>query len=296
MVKRTDQNQEPPQPAPPPSDDDEAFEGLSLEELGQAYADAIAKADAEARAEAEAWTTKNHRPSAEPASSPASSPAPTITSPTPREPSPTERLGTPDPGEPSGGTADDDEPADDDNAVDEDEGSPPSPLAIIEAALFIGNPENRALTDTELAGLMRGVTTEDVQRYVDELNASYVANSQAIRIHRDEDGFRMGVAPDMEVIRRAFYGKIRESRLSQAAIEVLSLVAYQPGITAEKVQDQRGKESGSLLSQLVRRRLLEQRRVPEPGGKKAIAVYFPTERFLQLFQLRSLDDLPHVEA
>ena len=41
MVKRTDQNQEPPQPAPPPSDDDEAFEGLSLEELGQAYAAAM---------------------------------------------------------------------------------------------------------------------------------------------------------------------------------------------------------------------------------------------------------------
>ncbi len=293
MVKRTDQNQEPPQPAPPTSDDDEAFEGLSLEELGQAYADAIAKADAEARAEAEAWTAKTERPSAESASSP----GPSTTSPTPLEPSPTERLEIPDPGESRGSAADDDEPADDHNAVDEeDEGSPPSPLAIIEAALFIGNPENRALTDMELAGLMRGVTTEDVQRYVDELNASYVANSQAIRIHRDEDGFRMGVAPDMEVIRRAFYGKIRESRLSQAAIEVLSLVAYQPGITAEKVQDQRGKESGSLLSQLVRRRLLEQRRVPEPGGKKAIAVYFPTERFLQLFQLRSLDDLPHVEA
>lgn len=292
MVKRTDQNQVPPQPALPPSDDDEAFEGLSLEELGQAYAAAIAKADAEERAEAEAWTTKNGLPSAEPASSP----APTATSPAPLEPSPTQRLGTPDAAEPSGDATDDDDPADDENAVDDDEGSPPSPLAIIEAALFIGNPENRGLTDTELAGLMRGVTTEDVQRYVDELNASYVANSQAIRIHRDEDGFRMGVAPDMEVIRRAFYGKIRESRLSQSAIEVLSLVAYQPGITAEKVQDQRGKESGSLLSQLVRRRLLEQRRVTEPGGKKAVAVYFPTERFLQLFQLRSLDDLPHVEA
>lgn len=292
MVKRTDRNQETPQPTPPPSDDDEAFEGLSLEELGQAYAAAIAKADAEALAEAEAWTTKGERPSAEPASSP----APTTTSSTSRELSPTERLGNHDLGEPSGTAEDEDEPVEDDNAVDDDEGSPPSPLEIIEAALFIGNPENRALTDTDLAGLMRGVTTEDVQRYIDELNASYVANSQAIRIHRDEDGFRMGVAPDMEVIRRAFYGKIRESRLSQAAIEVLSLVAYQPGITAEKVQDQRGKESGTLLSQLVRRRLLEQRRVTEPGGKKSVAIYFPTERFLQLFQLRSLDDLPHVEA
>lgn len=120
MVKRTDRNQETPQPAPPPSDDDEAFEGLSLEELGQAYAEAIAKADAEALAEAEAWTTKGERPSAEPASSP----APTTTSSTSRELSPTERLGTHDLGEPSGTAADEDEPAEDDNAVDDDEGSP----------------------------------------------------------------------------------------------------------------------------------------------------------------------------
>jgi segregation and condensation protein B len=181
-------------------------------------------------------------------------------------------------------------------SVDDDlEDAIPTPGAIIEAALFIGNPENRGITESELAALMRDVTAEDVSDYVDRLNESYIANGQAFRIHRDEDGLRLGVAPDMEVVRRAFYGKIRETRLSQPAIEVLSLVAYQPGITAEKVQDQRGKESASLLSQLVRRRLLEQRRVPVEGTKKMIANYHPTERFLQLFGLESLDDLPQVE-
>jgi len=181
-------------------------------------------------------------------------------------------------------------------ADDEDDDSIPTPTAIIEAALFIGNPENRGITEAELAALMRDVTVDDVSEYVDRLNESYIANDQAFRIHRDEDGLRLGVAPDMEVVRRAFYGKIRETRLSQHAIEVLSLVAYQPGITAEKVQDQRGKESASLLSQLVRRRLLEQRRVAVEGTKKTTATYHPTERFLQLFGLQSLDDLPQVEA
>lgn len=248
--------------------DDEDSEGISLEELGAAYAEAIAQAEVS-------------DPRLKRAPAPGSD----------QDQSAIPDWGS-DPRPPTGG--DPNERAEAGLAEAEDD-LLPSPAAIVEAALFIGNPENRGLSEAELAALMRDVTPDDISRYVDQLNAGYQANGQALRIHRDEDGLRMGVAPDMEIVRRAFYGKIRESRLSQAAIEVLSLVAYQPGITAEKVQDQRGKESVSLLSQLVRRRLLEQRRVQKPGEKRATPVYFPTERFLQLFQIRSLEDLPHVE-
>lgn len=242
----------------PNADDD--WGGISLEELGQAYAEAMAQSGGMVD---------------------------------PRSDDQAEPTDPADPNQPSAvaDTGDDSDQEDDlwDDAT-------PTPLAIIEAALFIGTPDNRGITETELAALMRDVTPDDVNGYVDRLNETYQANDQALRIHRDEDGFRMGVAPDMEVVRRSFYGKIRETRLSQHAIEVLSLVAYQPGITAEKVQDQRGKESASLLSQLVRRRLLEQRRITVEGEKKPVVTYHPTERFLQIFGLQSLDDLPQVEG
>lgn len=244
-----------------PLDDDQDWDGISLEELGQAYAEAFAaQSDEPVMAEQDGplSTTTDDEPQAEQAFAAASEPEP-------------------------------DDQEDETDAV-------PTPLAIIEAALFIGHPEGKAMTEAELAALMRGVTAEDVNQYVDRLNQGYQQHGQALRIHRDEDGLRMGVAPDMEVVRRAFYGKIRETRLSQPAIEVLSLVAYQPGITADKIQDQRGKESGSLLSQLVRRRLLEQRRSVPEGGTRPVVTYYPTERFLQLFGLHSLDDLPQVES
>lgn len=179
---------------------------------------------------------------------------------------------------------------------DSDSEPPPTPLAIVEAALFIGTPENRALSEQELAGLMRDVTVADIQQYVARLNESYIANGQALRIYSDADGLRMSISPDMERVRRSFYGKIRETRLSQHAIEVLSLVAYQPGITADRVQQQRGKESLSLLNQLVRRRLLEQQRTVVQGSKKPLVTYRASERFLQLFGLDSLDDLPQVDG
>lgn len=251
-------------------EDDDHEDGISLEELGQAYAQAMARADDQRhRVDPPRESTATSQPSTEGVS---------------RFEELTQAMGN-------------DKARDEADAESGTDAEPlPSPLAIIEAALFIGNPDNRGITEAELAGLMRDVSVADVSDYVDQLNRSYQANGQALRIHRDEDGLRMGLAPDMETVRRAFYGKIRESRLSQAAIEVLSLVAYQPGITADKVQDQRGKESVSLLGQLVRRRLLEQRRAPVADSKRTVATYFPTERFLQIFQLESLEDLPRVES
>ncbi|MFG0262610.1 MAG: SMC-Scp complex subunit ScpB [Novipirellula sp. JB048] len=170
-----------------------------------------------------------------------------------------------------------------------------TPEAIIEGALFIGHPENELMSEQRLASLMREVTPEEVVELIDQLNQSYRDAGQALRILRDDQGYRMTISPEVEQVRRSFLGKVREVRLPQAAIEVLALVAYQPGISAQKVQDQRGRECGPLLNQLVRRQLLSvERKVPEEGGR-ALPHYYPTERFLALFELESLADLPQVE-
>ena len=182
----------------------------------------------------------------------------------------------------------------DDVAVESDE-DVVTPESIVEAALFVGHPDNQCLSEQRLASLMRGVQAEEVIAIIDRLNESYKDADQAIRIVRDEQGFRMTIAPAVEIVRRSFLGKVREARLSQSAIEVLSLVAYQPGITSQIVLDQRGHDSGALLSQLVRRQLLEMRREKPEDGGRAIPHYYPTERFLSLFGLESLDDLPQVE-
>jgi segregation and condensation protein B len=170
-----------------------------------------------------------------------------------------------------------------------------TPIGIIEAALFVGHPDNQSMSEIRLASLMRDVSPEEVVEMIDQLNQSYRQQHQALRIIRDEQGYRMTISPEVESIRRSFLGKVREARLNQSAVEVLALVAYQPGITAQKVQDQRGRESASLLNQLVRRQLLEIRRTPTEGSSKLVPHYYPTERFLYLFGLQSLDDLPQVE-
>ncbi len=109
-----------------------------------------------------------------------------------------------------------------------------TPEAIIEAALFVGHPQNKSLTEQRLASLMRGVSPEEVIQLIDQLNQSYREADQAFRIVHDDHGYRMTIAAEVENIRRSFLGKVREARLSQSAIEVLALVAYQPGVTAQK--------------------------------------------------------------
>jgi segregation and condensation protein B len=170
-----------------------------------------------------------------------------------------------------------------------------TPEAIIEAALFVGHPDNKAFSEQRLASLMRDVSPDEVVALIEQLNQSYREANQALRIIRDDLGYRMTIAPEVESLRRSFLGKVREARLTQMAIEVLALVAYQPGVTGQKVQDQRGRESASLLNQLVRRQLLRMERVKPQDGGRAVPVYYTTERFLYLFGLESLEDLPQVE-
>ena len=93
-------------------------------------------------------------------------------------------------------------------------------------------------------------------------------------------------------VRNRFYGKVREARLSQAAVDVLAIVAYQQPLSSEQVSRLRGRPCSHVLSQLVRRGLL---RIERRGEKLRTPYYFTTDRFLELFGLESLEDLPQSE-
>jgi len=254
---------------PQPDGSGEDVEGFSLEQLSAAYAQAARLHESGADSEAEAAE------SIETAL---------------RQGAASEQLSE---------TSDDGESAGDDSLLSdlhEETGERATPEAIIEAALFVGHPENKPLTAARLASIMRDVSPDDVDAIIVSLNESYRQLRQGIRIAGDpEDGYRMIVAPEVESVRSAFSGKVRETRLNQPAIEVLSLVAYQPGITASEVSDRRGRDSASLLNQMVRRRLLEVKRHATEEATRPVAHYYPAERLLVLLGLDSIDDLPQVE-
>lgn len=164
-----------------------------------------------------------------------------------------------------------------------------SPRSILEAMLFVGNRDNTPLSSQRVAGMMRGVRAAEIDELVNELNQKYDANGCPYRIYSEADGYRLLLREEFSRIRDKFYGRLRHARLSPAAIEVLSIVAYQGPQTSEEVNRLRGTPSSAILSQLVRRQLL---RIERDAAAPRTPRYHTTERFLELFGLESLDDLP----
>ncbi|MBN2293867.1 MAG: SMC-Scp complex subunit ScpB [Pirellulales bacterium] len=176
---------------------------------------------------------------------------------------------------------------------DDEDPCPISPHTILEAMLFVGNISNRPLESRQAAELMRGVEPEEIPEIVGQLNESYAENGCPYSIVAEGAGYRMKLNERFHALRNRFYGRVREARLSQAAIDVLAIVAYRQPISSEAVNRMRDKPCSHLLSQLVRRRLLQ---IERPADKSSKPVYRTTERFLELFGLDDISELPKSEG
>lgn len=170
---------------------------------------------------------------------------------------------------------------------------------IVEAMLFVGDRNNQPLSPQRAAEKMRNVSPEEIEQAVAALNQTYTQCGCPYEIQQEPEGYRLVLRSGFEAVREKFYGKHREAVLSQPAVDTLAVVAYRQPLTAEDVQKLRKQPSAALLSQLVKRGLLrrEEKTVSEQTNEGAVkkkkAVYYrTTERFLELFQLHSLDDLP----
>jgi segregation and condensation protein B len=171
----------------------------------------------------------------------------------------------------------------------EDDPCPISPRSILEAMLFVGNRDGEPLSAVRAAQLMRDVTADEIPPLVAELNGRYQAGAAPYYIASDRHGYRLELRREFHPLR---YGRLREARLSQAAIDVLALVAYRQPLTGLEIERLRSKPSNHVLVHLVRRGLL---RLERPEKSRRAPHYYTTDRFLRLFHLASLDDLPRSE-
>jgi segregation and condensation protein B len=182
-----------------------------------------------------------------------------------------------------------DEQAPPDGRSEDDAAYPITPRNILEAILFVGHPTGEPLTSERIAALMRGVRRAEIDDLVRELNEEYEVAKAPYSILVVSGGYQLALQPEFGPLRDAFHGRIREARLSQAAIDVLAIVGYHQPITADEIDRLRGKPSGAILALLIRRDLLAMQRPPE---KKAKPHYRTTSRFLELFGLDDLKELP----
>jgi len=164
---------------------------------------------------------------------------------------------------------------------------PPAPLQIIEAMLFVGG---QPLSAARAVESIRGLEMEQFREAIDLLNRVYRLQNRPYTIASNEQGYTLVLRPRFRGLKERLYGGPREARLTQAALDVLSLVAYRQPILKNELDSIRGNESGTILRQLIRLGLISV--VQRAESSKREVSYGTTARFLELFNLKSLDDLP----
>jgi segregation and condensation protein B len=155
--------------------------------------------------------------------------------------------------------------------------------------LFVGG---HPLTAATACVAVRGLTPERFLIAVDALTRRYRRQRRPYAVHARDDGFVLAVQPSHRGLRDRLFGGPREARLSQPALDVLSVVAYRQPVGKAEVDAIRGTDSGAILRQLVRLGLVAVQHRAE-AGSRAVR-YGTTPRFLQVFNLASLDELPRL--
>jgi segregation and condensation protein B len=166
-----------------------------------------------------------------------------------------------------------------------------TPQQVLEAALFVGGVD---LTLKRLCSLLNEEFLPDaVERFIHELNERYEAEGRPYEIRFGTGGYRMHLRADFDAVRNRVFGLgPREVKLSQEALEVLSLIAYQQPIGGDRITELRGANAAAVVRQLLRRELIALERSEADSQDVR---YCTTPRFLQAFGMHTLGDLPHVD-
>lgn len=129
-----------------------------------------------------------------------------------------------------------------------------------------------------------------VEEILRRLGDHYAFERRGVRLVRMEDKWQLCSAPEYaDMIRKAFEVR-KPAKLSQPALEVLAIIAYNQPATRAQVDQIRGVDSSYTLTLLLERDLIEEcGRLQVPGRPR---LYRTTENFLRSFHLTSLKDLP----
>ncbi len=172
--------------------------------------------------------------------------------------------------------------------------APPSPpdlldaptlRAAVEAILFV---VEAPVTIASLAAALRRPTNE-IETTVADLTADLDARSSGVEIREVAGGVRLYTRPAFASWVEAFLLDGQRSRLTQAALETLAVIAYRQPVTRARISAIRGVNVDGVVRTLTTRGLItEVGSDPETGG----GLYRTTETFLEKMGLRSLDELP----
>ena len=170
---------------------------------------------------------------------------------------------------------------------DSDQKQPLDLTALVEAILFV-SPEP---INAKQIGTLLEVTPRVVKNAFEELDGLYVG--RGIRLQHHNGKVQITSAPEAAHIIEGLLELETTSTLSQAALETLSIVAYQQPITRPQIDSIRGVNSDGVLRTLLSKGLIDDVGRAEGPGRPIL--YSTTTEFLKYFGLASYEELPPLE-
>ena len=160
--------------------------------------------------------------------------------------------------------------------------------SIIEAILFAAG---RQVTIKELM-ISLEIPKEDLENIIVSMQEDYREQSRGIEIIKVDDSYQLCTKKDLYEYIYPLFDNRTKPTISNAALETLSIIAYNPKITRAQIEAIRGVGSDGTIYKLLDHNLIEDAgRLDAPGRP---TTYKTTKEFLRMFGYTSLDDLPEL--
>ena len=165
----------------------------------------------------------------------------------------------------------------------------PTVESVVEAVLFASD---EPLSAERLANIVQ-ITVRQVRQHIEKLNNKYEGCGSAFRIEQIAGGYQMLTLSPYNYWLEKLLRARSDSKLSPAALETLAIIAYKQPVMRADIESIRGVAAGDLIRSLMYKGLVKIVGRAEVLGRPML--YGTTKKFLEIFGLNSLKDLPKVE-
>lgn len=161
---------------------------------------------------------------------------------------------------------------------------------IIESLIFVSL---EPLSLGKIKAVLNEFSDKEIENAIQELLDYYTSNEKGIQIIQAAGGYLFSTKPEHDLWIKRLFKDERKNKLSPAALETLSAVAYNQPITLAEISAMRGVDSTHSLKTLLQKRLIKITGRKKSPGRPLI--YRTTDKFLLYFGLNSIKDLPTQE-
>ena len=160
--------------------------------------------------------------------------------------------------------------------------------SIIEAMLFAAG---REVTVKEITNVLE-LGAEDIDKIILNMKAEYEARNSGIEIVKVNDSYQLCTRTDYYEYIYPLFDNRAKPNISNAALETLSIIAYNPNVTRAEIEAIRGVNADGTVYKLLEFDLIEESGKLDAPGRPTM--YKVTSKFMKMFGITSLDELPEL--